>query len=353
MYTTCSCEKNIYRVSTCGIEGGGAGGNGETPSFPQFPTENQIIDFLSPEGKFIRYQFINNIWKIVLINLADVIVKSKPAKYSFLIFNYPVNQQKVYNDGMVYTFESEINTWSGVIATDELTAQAIEDQIDDSKLDPCTKAVLDKLKKLTQSDIADIFKKLGKTSTVYNLTYEIKPNNGNPGSTKQTAPNNYSTTLDSDFLYGIDGTGINKPPTNHAIAAVMIHEMVHTYFFSLFDDNKNNGVPKALDNFDILYSKYVSNQYVGADDAQHAQIWKSFIKIMASSLQEFNTGIPTDSPTQFYQDIMMGTLMTTNIFKSKYNEGSAEYNRIKNNYITEKKNGSNDPSYSPKGKPCQ
>ena len=58
----------------------------------------------------------------MLINLADVIVKTIPAKYSFLIFNYPVNQQKVYNDGMVYTFESEINTWSGVIATDELIA---------------------------------------------------------------------------------------------------------------------------------------------------------------------------------------------------------------------------------------
>ena len=117
MYTTCSCEENTYRVSTCG--GGGGGGNGNTPSFPQVPTENQIIDFFSPEGEFIRYQFINNTWKIVLINLADVIVKTKPGKYSFLIFNYPVNQQKVYNDGMVYTFESEINTWSGVIeATD-------------------------------------------------------------------------------------------------------------------------------------------------------------------------------------------------------------------------------------------
>ena len=117
MYSTCSCEENTYRVSTCG--GGGGGGNGNTPSFPQVPTENQIIDFFSPEGEFIRYQFINNTWKIVLINLADVIVKTKPGKYSFLIFNYPVNQQKVYNDGMVYTFESEINTWSGVIeATD-------------------------------------------------------------------------------------------------------------------------------------------------------------------------------------------------------------------------------------------
>ena len=49
---------------------------------------------------------------------------------------------------MVYTFESEINTWSGVIATDELIAQDIEDQIDDSKLDPCPKGVMAQLKKI-------------------------------------------------------------------------------------------------------------------------------------------------------------------------------------------------------------
>ena len=190
MYTTCSCEENTYRVSTCG--GGGGGGNGNTPSFPQVPTENQIIDFFSPEGEFIRYQFINNTWKIVLINLADVIVKTIPAKYSFLIFNYPVNQQKVYNDGMVYTFESEINTWSGVIATDELIAQTIEDQIDDSKLDPCTKGVMEQLKNTTNYDIAKVLAKLGADGSVYNTTMisAVAPS-GKPAQTIRTSAYNY------------------------------------------------------------------------------------------------------------------------------------------------------------------
>jgi hypothetical protein len=164
--------------------------------------------------------------------------------------------------------------------------------------------------------------------------------------------NSYKTTIDYDFLYGIDGTGINKPPTDLAIAAVMIHEMVHTYFFSLFDDQKNNGYPKALDNFDILYKEFVLGQYTGTDDAHHLQIWKDFIGIMSSSLQEFHTGIPTSSPSQFYQDVMMGTLSKTNVFNSRYPDGT-ERRRITNNYITEKNNGSNDPNYSPKGKPCK
>jgi hypothetical protein len=43
--------------------------------------------------------------------------------------------------------------------------------------------------------------------------------------------NCYKTVIDHDFLYGIDGTRINKSPIDLAIAAVIIHEMVHTYFF--------------------------------------------------------------------------------------------------------------------------
>jgi hypothetical protein len=231
-------------------------------------------------------------------------------------------------------------------------SDVIEDKIDDTKLDPCTKEILNKLKGLTQCDIAGIFTKLGGNSEIYTLTFEIANNNGNPASTSNPVSNYYKTVIDNDFLYGIDGTGVNKPPTNLAIAAVMIHEMVHTYFFSLYNDKLNNGITNALDEFDLLYKKYVARNYVGADDAQHAQIWKSFINTMASSLQEYHTG-DSANPSQFYQDIILGTLMTTNTFLEKYPKNSVEYNRIENNYVTEKNNGSNDPNYKPKGTLCQ
>ena len=86
------------------------------------------------------------------------------------------------------------------------------------------------------------------------------------------------------------------PPTDLAIAAVIIHEVVHAYFFSLFDDKLNNNIPKALNDFDLLYQRYVTNKYVGSDDAQHAQIWQNFIGIMSSALQEYHTGVPTSKP---------------------------------------------------------
>jgi hypothetical protein len=128
--------------------------------------------------------------------------------------------------------------------------------------------------------------------------------------------------------------------------------MVHTYFFSLYDDKVNSGITNALDDFDLLYNNYVTKNYVGADDAQHAQIWKSFINTMASSLQEYNTGSVTDAPTQFYQDIILGTLSRTQIFKDKYPEGTPEFRRIMDNYRTEISNGKTIPNSTPKGSPC-
>ena len=231
-------------------------------------------------------------------------------------------------------------------------AQSIEDKIDDSKLDLCTQAILSKLKNATNADIKSIIDKLGGKSETYILTFKIADNNGNPGSTTQTSYNCYQTVIDNDFLYGIDGTGINKPPTDLAIAAVMIHEIVHAYFFSLYDDKVNSGVTNSFDNFDLLYKNYVTKTYVGADDAQHAQIWKSFIGSMASALQEYQTGSGAN-PSQFYQDIILGTLMGTQTFKDKYPQNSPEFKRILNNWLTEKNNQSNDPNYKPKGKPCQ
>jgi hypothetical protein len=72
-------------------------------------------------------------------------------------------------DGFLYTFEGT-NSWTGVPATEMLIAQAIQDNTDDSELDPCTKGVLDKLKLLSQNDIASIFEKFGlPTNSTYNL----------------------------------------------------------------------------------------------------------------------------------------------------------------------------------------
>ncbi len=285
------------------------------------------------------------------IGLQEVIVINDFKKTSYTFVPMIDGSNKTVSDLEDY-YWLKSGGGGGVVASNEEIAQAIEDNIDDSLLDPCTKAILDKLKNLTQSKIAKIFTKLGGNSEIYTLTFEIANNNGNPASTSQTSYNCYKTVIDNDFLYGIDGTGINKPPTDLAIAAVMIHEVVHAYFFSLYDDKVNSGITNALDDFDLLYQKYVTENYVGADDAQHAQIWKSFIKILAASLQEYHTGDGAN-PSQFYQDIILGTLSRTQIFKDKYPEGTAEFRRIMDNYRTATSNGKTISNSTPVGTPCQ
>jgi hypothetical protein len=291
------------------------------------------------------------------IELDEVVIKAPgPGNPS----GVPTGSTVVIGGGPASNYFSYVSGGGGdgatTVATRAQVAKAIQKKIDGSKLDPCTKAILEKLKNLTQNDIASIFRKLGGDSDVYVLTIEIgEVANNDFAGTRQTSYNCYTTILDNDFIYGINGTSKNTPPTDLAIAAVMIHEMVHAYFFSVFDDQANSGMKDALNDYEFLYQKYVAKTYVdnGQNNAHHDQIWKSFIGIMASSLQEFHTGVPTNEPAQFYQDIMMGTLMGTNTFKNKYPEGSEEYNQIKNNFSAEKDNGNNDPAYSPKGKSCK
>lgn len=116
LYTTCdSCEEmanKLLTTNSCG-GGGSGGGTGSGPNFPFSPNINQIYDYFSPEGEHIRYQFINNIWKIILISLPDIVVKSVPESRPYLVFDWPQDQQKVYAEGFVFTYESQTGSWVG------------------------------------------------------------------------------------------------------------------------------------------------------------------------------------------------------------------------------------------------
>ena len=103
--------------------------------------------------------------------------------------------------------ENNFSEKSKNFAITKINAAIIEQQIDDTKLDTCAKAVLDKLKNLKQADIDGILAKFGGNSETYILTLEIGEVDGNhPAGTFQTSYNCYKTVLDNDFLYGIDGT---------------------------------------------------------------------------------------------------------------------------------------------------
>ncbi|SDH91052.1 hypothetical protein SAMN04488062_11766 [Flavobacterium omnivorum] len=323
MYTICSCEENTYRIS-CGGNGGGSG-SGSGPEFPANPEENKEVDYFSPEGEHIRYQFKNNVWRIVLMSLPEVVVKAKSSTYPYLIFNWPQDQRKVYNAGMVFTFESETNTWNGVLATDAIIAQAIEDKIDDSLLDSCLKGIMEQLKMATNADIANVMAKLDATN-VYNLT--MKMGTVNPGkyaATTKVSKNNYLVTVTQN-----DFTTASKLYR----ATALLHETIHAYMLSIVDDYNTYPTNAPFTDFPELFKIYVSkiNNVDNAEIAQHEDMANKYIDAMASALEEYQkstTGIPSSlADKQVFLDMAWSGLQGTAVYNKKSQEGIIDDTRI-------------------------
>lgn len=366
LYTTCdSCEEmanKLLTINSCG-GGGSGGGTGSGPNFPFSPNINQIYDYFSPEGEHIRYQFINNIWKIILISLPDILVKSVPESRPYLVFDWPQDQQKVYGEGFVFTYEYGSGSWVGVPATDQLIAEVIEDQIDDSKLDPCPKAVLDKLKNLTQSDIASMFKKFDPNVSVFNIKIKsgTVKNPTNMAETSVISPNNYNITINYDYSNGVRSWASSSPPTTLSIATTITHEIIHAYLLSLVDEY-NIGGSSTICDFPTLFDAYVTNKTTGGNrdqvNAQHDLIAEKFANTIASTIQEFHTGAPVISgyPYQVYLDLAWAGLSGTEVYRRNYPEDAthknyAEKQRIESRIYAETYNESRG-GLNPLGKPC-
>jgi hypothetical protein len=114
---------------------------------------------------------------------------------------------------------------SCVPVTDAIIAQAIEDKIDDSKLDPCPKEVMLQLKNTTNADIANVLAKLGANS-IYTVNMVMKPAS-TYAETQRISKYNYEIRVARDQY--TNGTKLYK-------ATALIHEVIHAYFLSIVDD---------------------------------------------------------------------------------------------------------------------
>lgn len=264
-----------------------------------------------------------------------------------------------------YLEENNFSEKSKDFAKTIINAAIIEKKIDDTELDACTKAVLEKLKTLKQNDIASMFEKFG---VPVNGTYTLKIVIGTPdkpvaiADTRQVSKNNYLITIRETYLKGTDND--LRPPTDLAIAAIVIHEIIHAHFFALYDDFRNNGNICAYDNYDCLFMKYVTDNFEGTTDPHHSQMFENYIDVMANALQEFQTGIPvpnTGKAALFYHDLALSTMAGTRIFEDRYPLGYnsptyEERKRITYNREAEDDNKTIDDAengkYIPKGKSC-
>ncbi len=213
------------------------------------------------------------------------------------------------NAGSDYAMGWDYNSGGGGDSSTPSTEQAIEDEIDDSLIDPCTKAVLDKLKNLTQSDIAAMINRFNLAGSIFKInmsTGQVSNTNNLAETTKVTGSStDVNIVFNEDY---INGKNNSNPPTDLSVATTMTHEVIHAYLISLLEENKTCGASGICD-FPTIYDAYVQQQ-ISKDlsilpDAHHELIASHYVNAIASTIEEFHTGQSVDSgfPRQVYLDM--------------------------------------------------
>ncbi len=230
----------------------------------------------------------------------------------------------------------------------------IEKNIDDTNLDPCSKGVFQQIKNTTVCDFAYLFAKLGADDSVYNTTIKTEHNSvmvngqleevGDPANTIRTTPGtkyNYTVYVNPDY----------PGKTKLFIAAFLLHEMAHAYFFSLVDDY-NMGATNSFNELPILFNAAVVNHFPIGPNLHHEEIANSYVSAIAAALQEFQPGLPQ----QVYDDLAWSGLEKTSIFNTLYPQGSTSRERILNRKTAEQTGNSiaqgTPNQQNPMGQPC-
>ncbi|MEO8237612.1 MAG: hypothetical protein ABI576_05835 [Flavobacterium sp.] len=232
---------------------------------------------------------------------------------------------------------------------------ALEKQIDGTKLDPCPKTVLEQLKNATNCDIANILTKLG-ANKIYNLNIISGiPPDGTSASTTRTDPKvkfNYTTTISTDYP---DATSLFR-------ASNILHEVVHAFFMSLNDDKNTGGGLAVYGEFPVLFQAYFDSKYppnkMETPNVHHEEMANLYVDAIAASLQEYNKANDPNGlvPYQVYSDLAWAGLSEAPVFNEHFKGKEAEKERILNRYRCES-NGSTVEAETPKqqtaaGKPC-
>ncbi|WP_196216476.1 hypothetical protein [Flavobacterium sp. LC2016-01] len=370
LFTICDCSgggsggggggggEELSKKSDCAgaaLFMGGSGASSSTsykPNLPAYPLDKQTSRFTDPDGVCTEYIFdaASNSWQILQVILPNMIIPNNRDNYGILEYQWPVNNLKVFDPttNLLYTYEQGSDSWIGVPATDILLSEAIEEKIDDSELNPCPKAILDKLKKTTNNDIAQILKKLGVNKLIYLQIKTETPTDGKPAQTVRT-------DAQKRFGYTIRISPDYTSSTRLFRASNILHETLHAYFMSLIDQYNSDGNLGIFADTPTLFQAFCDKKYPlpANPDLHHAEMANMYVNTIAAALQEFQTGVPFTNgiPDQIYMDLAWGGLRGTPIYNQTFPAGSADYNRIEARYAAES-NGGTSGNQTAIGTPC-
>lgn len=245
------------------------------------------------------------------------------------------------------------------------TSQKIEKNITSDQLDPCTRAVYQKLLNLQQGDISIMIERFRIPSSIFNINMSTgQVQNNDPNVYGQTYPVKGSST-DVNMVFNqdyISGLGNDSPPTDLSVAATMAHEIIHAYLISLAQEYDSCG-ESCLSDFPTVYEAYVQSEIRKntnvLPERHHEVIAGDYVYAIAETLEEFHTGSRgrPGFPQQIYVDIAWGGLIGTTAFNRTYPDDPSHKNyqdrqRIIGR-ITAERLGSVYGAQAPVGKSCK
>ena len=282
LYTTCDpCE--AYRMS--GIKCGGGGGGGSSsgtsgPAYPSNPKNNDLYTYIDQDGEVVtkKYNGVTGVWDLFSISLSDVITYSKPAKYYYLIIQWPYDQQKVIHGDLIYTYDGVSGNWEGVPLADIVIVDPT------LKNNPCLNGVYEKLG--GTPTFQSYLQKFDGNFSVANLKLSASTNFSNNINADTSPPENYLITIT------FNENNLNRPSLD--IARTFIHEMIHAEMFrKLLSLSSSNGEIDVLKlntmltehNYPGLYDYY---RRFGVNNMQHEQMASHYRGIIVDLLKEFD-----------------------------------------------------------------
>ncbi len=360
-----SCVSTVISYTNCSSGGSGGGntsdpGTGGTFSSGGGTADPYVFDpNLFDNPVYDDPNYINAINRFhVWTNLGDArqgFFATNQENMNF--FNETIQYQIDQNwsqESADFAQEMRIRKFDNPTIFNSIKPFLIEKNIDETLLDPCSKGVFQQIKNTTVCDFANLFAKLGADDSIYNTTMKTEHNSvmvngqlqevGDPANTIRTTPGtkyNYTVYVNPDY----------PGKTKLFIAAFLLHEMAHAYFFSLVDDY-NMGATNSFNELPILFNAAVVNKFPIGPDLHHEEIANSYVNAIAAALQEFQPGLPQ----QVYDDLAWSGLEKTNIFNTLYPQGSTSRERILNRKTAEQTGNSiaqgTPNQQSPMGQAC-
>jgi hypothetical protein len=290
------------------------------------------------------YEDRYEIWKNAITNevytikfLGSIYIKTE---VSFMAVAYPCESEYTNDAIHVPYITKNYSTFNCEIS------DVIEDNIDYTKLDPCPKGIMDKLKNTTNNDIKAILEKFG-VGKVYSIEMKmgVMEYPQDFAETQKISKNNYLITVTNDSYLG--ATQLYK-------ATALLHETIHAYMLSVVDDYDTYPTNAPFNDFPELFKRYVEKiNGTNADYTQHEDMANKYVDAIASSLDEFQN---TDflnfiSDKQVFIDMAWSGLQGTDAFNKKYPVGSGDRKRFENRFSAELI-GANYGGQNVIGRPC-